>query len=63
MKLRLHLFADGSLGRVMVAASSGIDALDTEALTAAETLAPYPKFPSEIHEEDLWLEVPVIFRP
>lgn len=63
VKLRLHLFADGTLGRVMVAESSGIEALDVEALKVTESLAPYPAFPSELSEADLWLEVPIIFRP
>ncbi len=63
VKLRLHLFADGTLGRAMVSESSGIESLDLEALKAAESQAPYPGFPSGIAERELWLEVPVIFRP
>jgi pilus assembly protein CpaC len=63
VKLRLHLFRDGTLGRAIVSASSGIEALDMEALKVAETQAPYPSFPSQLVEQELWLEVPVIFRP
>lgn len=63
VKLRLHLFADGTLGRATVGESSGISALDEEAVKAAETQGPYPGFPSEMAERDLWLDVPVIFRP
>lgn len=63
VKLRLHLFADGTLGRVNVAESSGIEALDLEAVKAAETQSPYPAFPAQVMERELWLEVPVIFRP
>jgi pilus assembly protein CpaC len=63
VKLKLHLFADGTLGRAMVAESSGIEALDMEALKAAESQAPYPGFPTQMAERELWLEVPVIFRP
>ncbi len=63
VKLRLHLFSDGTIGRVLVSESSGIEAFDLEALKAAETAAPYPPFSSEIVEDDLWLEVPVLFRP
>jgi pilus assembly protein CpaC len=62
VKLRLHLFSDGTLARAVVAESSGIDALDTEALKAAENQAPYPRFPSRLIQRDLWVEVPVIFR-
>jgi TonB family protein len=63
VKLRLHLFRDGTLGRAVVAESSGIDSFDTEAVKAAELQSPYPAFPSEITHQDLWLEVPVVFRP
>jgi len=65
VKLRLHLYADGSLGRAIIAQSSGIEALDLEALKAAETQAPYPPFPSDLaqSQQDVWLDVPVIFRP
>jgi len=63
VKLRLHLFADGTLGQAMVAKSSGIEALDLEALKVAETAAPYPLFPNQLAERELWLEVPIIFRP
>ena len=63
VKLRLHLFADGTLGRALVAESSGIEALDLEALKAAETQSPYPPFPSQLSQQEVWLDVPVIFRP
>lgn len=63
VKLRLHLFADGTLGRAMVSESSGIESLDLEALKAAESQTPYPGFPSQLAERELWLEVPIIFRP
>jgi pilus assembly protein CpaC len=63
VKLRLHLFADGTLGRVLVSQSSGIEALDLAALRAAETQAPYPPFPPHLAQQELWIEVPVLFRP
>ncbi len=63
VKLKLHLFADGTLGRAMVSESSGIESLDLEAVKAAESQAPYPGFPSQLTARELWLEIPVIFRP
>jgi TonB family protein len=63
VKLRLHLFADGTLGRAVVTESSGIEALDLEAVKAAESRGPYPGFPTQMAERELWLDVPVIFRP
>ena len=63
VKLKLHLFADGTLGRAMVSESSGIESFDLEAVKAAESQSPYPGFPSQLSERELWLEVPIIFRP
>ena len=61
--LRLHLFRDGTLGQAVVAESAGVAAFDTEALTVAQAQAPYPPFPSDLVQQDLWLEIPVLFRP
>jgi len=63
VKLKLHLFADGTLGRATVSESSGVESLDLEAVKAAESQSPYPGFPSQLTERELWLEVPIIFRP
>jgi pilus assembly protein CpaC len=63
VKVRLHLFRDGTLGQSTVSESSGVEAFDMEALKAAETQAPYPAFPPGLAQPDLWLEVPVLFRP
>ncbi len=63
MKLRLHLFRDGALGRAVVSEPSGIEVFDQEALKAAQIQSPYPQFPSDLSQQDLWLEVPVLFRP
>ena len=63
VKLRLHLFRDGTLGRATVSESSGVDSFDMEAVKAAESQSPYPPFPSEVPQQDLWLELPVLFRP
>ncbi|MBI1992708.1 MAG: TonB family protein, partial [Candidatus Omnitrophica bacterium] len=42
VKLRLHLFRDGTLGKALVTESSGIESLDSEAMKAAESQSPYP---------------------
>lgn len=63
VKLKLHLFRDGTLGQATIAESSGIEALDMEALKAAESQAPYPPFPADLPQPDLWVELPVLFRP
>lgn len=63
VKLRLRLFRDGTLKQATVSESSGIESFDTEAVNAAENQAPYPPFPSSLAQQELWLEVPVLFRP
>jgi len=60
--LKLHLLADGSLEQATVVESSGIESLDLEALEAARSQSPYPMFPQQVTERDLWLKLPVIFH-
>jgi TonB family protein len=62
VKLRLHLARDGTLLRAVVAEPSGIEAFDREALQATESQSPFPPFPVNLPQQDLWLELPVIFR-
>ena len=62
VKLRVHLLKDGTLERVVLAESSGISALDQEALDATTRQSPYAPFPTELGRQDLWLELPVQFR-
>ena len=57
--LRLHLFADGSLGQVVIGQPSGDEQLDADLMAIAEQEAPYPPFPSTLRSADLWVEVPV----
>ena len=61
--LRLHLLRDGTLDRALVAEPSGTDVFDREALRVAQAQTPYPPFPSDLAQHDLWLDVPVLFRP
>ncbi|MBI4354715.1 MAG: TonB family protein [Candidatus Omnitrophica bacterium] len=63
LKLKVHLFRDGTLGRALVSESSGVDAFDAAAIRAAEARSPYPEFPADIPQEDLWLELPIVFKP
>ena len=62
VKLRLHLFRDGTLGQAVIAESSGIESFDQEALKTAQGQSPYPPFPSDVAQQDLWLDLPVLFR-
>lgn len=62
VKLRLHLRRDGTLEQAVVAEPSGVEAFDAQALQAAESQSPYPAFPPELAQQELWLELPVLFR-
>lgn len=63
VKLRLHVLANGSLEDALIAESSGIAPFDQEALRSAKSQAPYPAFPSTIRQNDLWLDIPILFSP
>ena len=59
--LKLHVDRRGELEEATVSKSSGVSTLDNEALQAARRQAPYPPFPPELPEQDLWLDLPVLF--
>ena len=63
VKLRLHLLRDGTLSQAVILEPSGVQVFDLEALKVAESQSPYPPFPNELTQSDLWLELPVLFRP
>ncbi len=63
VRLRIHVFRDGTLGRALVAESSGVEAFDREVLKATETQSPFPPFPAHMPQQDVWLELPILFRP
>jgi TonB family protein len=63
VKLRLHLLQDGTLGQALIAESSGIESFDQETLRVAQQQSPYSPFPPDLFQQELWLELPVQFRP
>ncbi len=63
VRLRVHVFKDGVVEQVLLAQSSGVRAFDAAAVKAAVAQAPYPPFPADLNKTDLWLDLPVIFRP
>ena len=63
VKLRVHLLANGALKEALIAESSGSEVFDQEALRSARSQAPYPPFPPTISQQDLWLDIPILFRP
>lgn len=63
VKLRVHLLRDGTLKQALVAESSGFEGFDQAAVRAAKSQSPFPMFPADLVQQDLWLELPVLFRP
>ncbi|MBI4322860.1 MAG: TonB family protein [Candidatus Omnitrophica bacterium] len=63
VKLRVHLLRDGTLKQAVISESSGFEAFDQAALNAARSQSPFPPFPSDLTQGELWLELPVLFRP
>jgi len=62
VKLRVHLLRDGTLKQALLAEPSGFESFDQAAVRAAESQSPYPPFPSDLPQQELWLELPVLFR-
>jgi TonB family protein len=63
VQLRLHVMRTGALTDAVVIQSSGLPALDRVALEAAVRQSPYPPFPKEVTQPEVWLDLPVLFSP
>lgn len=61
IKLRLLLSPWGELKDVYVSESSDNEQLDSLCLKGVWTYKRYQPFPEELGEEDLWIDVPIIF--
>ncbi|TBR17236.1 TonB family protein [bacterium] len=62
VKLSLHLSASGELIEAQVKNSSGYSVLDDCALNLAKEIGSYPPFPSAIEQNDIWIDIPIIYR-
>ncbi len=60
--LRLCLSSDGTLEDIVVARSSGIQALDRAAIEAVKEQAPYPRFPPELKKKGLRVNIPIVYK-
>jgi len=61
VKLKLHFSHAGELLDVNVKESSGHKALDDNAVYAAKSVSSYPPFPSSIEQQELWIDIPIIY--
>ena len=62
VRLKLHLNYDGELIDARVSESSGYLSFDSDVLRIVKSLSPYPSFPIGIDAEDLWIDVPVVYK-
>lgn len=62
VKLRLHLSYNGELLEAGVEDSSGYKMLDDDALLAARKSSPYPPLPPSLDAEEIWVEIPILYR-
>ncbi|MGA1794598.1 MAG: energy transducer TonB [bacterium] len=62
VRLGFLLFRDGRLGDIRVTESSSYAMLDQAAIENVKAGDPYPPFPSDIREESIRIEVPIVFR-
>ena len=62
VKIDLCLLFNGQLKDAKIKESSGFSALDQAALAAVQEQTPYPSFPSQVSQKELWLTVPIVFK-
>ncbi len=62
VKLSLHLSYRGELLDAVVKDSSGHKALDDDAVNTAKGIASYPPFPPSIDSQDVWIDIPIVYR-
>jgi pilus assembly protein CpaC len=62
LKLRLRISSSGQLQNVEIKESSGQVVLDENAVNIVKKVAPYPPFPSEMSQKELWIDLPIVYK-
>ena len=62
LKIKVLLSPWGELKDAYISESSGNDELDESSLKAARSYDLYQPFPEELGDEELWLDVPIVFK-
>ncbi len=62
VKLSLKLSYQGELLDAKIKESSQHRLLDDDALGTAQKISPYPPFPPAIKENDIWVDIPIIYQ-
>ena len=62
VKLSLKLSPQGDLLDAKIKETSGYRILNDAALKTAQATSPYPPFPPEIKEKEIWMDIPIIYQ-
>jgi TonB family protein len=62
VKLGIKLSFLGEVLDAKIMDSSGSGILDSDALQTAKKLSPYPPFPPAIDQNELWLDIPIVYK-
>ena len=62
MSLKLRIAHTGELIDARISESSGYLSFDNSVIAATKTLSPYPPFPMGIDLEDLWVDIPIVYK-
>jgi pilus assembly protein CpaC len=62
VKLSLKLSPQGDLLDAQVKEPSSYRILDDAALKTAQETSPYPPFPPEIKEKEVWVDIPIVYQ-
>jgi pilus assembly protein CpaC len=62
VKLSLKLSPQGDLLDAQIKETSSYRVLDDAAVEIAQETSPYPPFPSEIKEKEIWVDIPIIYQ-
>ena len=62
VRLSLNIVANGDLKDLKIVESSGYKVLDDAAADIARTQAPYPPFPPQIESQEIWVDVPIVYK-
>jgi len=62
LRLGLRVYYTGQLLNVEIRESSGYDLLDDNAVNIVKKIAPYPAFPMEMKQKELWIDLPIIYK-
>jgi len=62
LMLRLRIYYTGQLLDVEIRESSGFAVLDENAVNIVGKVAPYPAFPAQMKQKELWIDLPIVYK-